>query len=302
MSLFSSLKTNRNTISDVLTKELEKLNTKTTYDNDSDQYWEPTVDKAGNGQAIIRFLPPSSGEDMPFVRYWSHSFKGPTGQWYIERSLSSLGQEDPCSEENTRLWNSGIEDNKKIARDRKRKLYYVSNIYVVKDFGNPDNDGKVFKFKYGKKIFDKINDIMRPEFEGDAKVNPFDLWEGANFRLRIRNVDGYRNYDKSEFESVSPLKDSDSELETIWKQQYSLNEVVEPSKFKSYDALKARLDKAIGTGTQQSESKPVTRQDTKTYSKSNPPWINSDDDETSSSESKDDDDDDMSYFKKLAEK
>ncbi len=295
MTTFSSLKSNRNSITENLTKELEKLNTKTNENNDQADYWQPTVDKLGNGQAIIRFLPPPSGEDMPYVRYWSHAFKGPTGVWYIERSLSSLGLVDPCSEENSRLWNTGLESDKKIARDRKRKLYYVSNIYVVKDYGNPENDGKVFKFSYGKKIFDKISDLMRPEFEGDAKINPFDLWEGANFRLRIRMVEGYRNYDKSEFETPAPLKDSDSELEAIWKSQFSLQEIVHPSKFKTYEALQERLQKAIGANSASNASTKTetVKQDAKTSSKANPPWVDNDDK---------DDDDEMSYFKALAEK
>lgn len=297
MSSFSLLKTNRSNVTETLTKELEKLNTKTQMDDDDANYWQPTVDKLGNGQAIFRFLPPPEGEDMPFVRYWKHSFKGPTGQWYIERSLSSLGLPDPCGEENSRLWNTGLESDKKISRDRKRKLYYVSNIYMIKDYGNPENDGKVFLFQYGKKIFDKINDIMRPEFEGDAKINPFDFWEGANFKLRVRNVEGYRNYDKSEFDQPSVLNSSDEELEKIWKQQFSLKEIVDPSRFKTYEQLKERLLKAIGTP---SASKPLTNVNTerKTTSNVNPPWL----DEDNSNDETANDDPDVSYFKRLAEK
>src|SRR6056300_1747993 len=181
-----------------------------------ERIWKPVMDKTGNGYAVIRFLPAVEGEDMPWAKVWNHAFQGPTGQWYIENSLTTLGQKDPVSEYNSQLWNSGVESDKEIARKQKRKLSYYSNIYVVEDSMNPENNGKVFLYSYGKKIFDKLMEAMQPAFEDETPINPFDLWEGANFKLKIRKVDGYWNYDKSEFESTSQLKPSDDELETIY--------------------------------------------------------------------------------------
>ena len=226
---------------DKLMKEVEKIATPQTQDNaKDDRFWQPEVDKAGNGYAVIRFLPPSAGEELPWVRIWNHGFQGPTGKWYIENSLTTLGKPDPVSELNTELWNSGIEANKDQVRKQKRRLSYVANIYVVKDPAHPENEGQVRLYKFGKKIFDKIKDVMQPQFEDEDPVNPFDFWKGANFKLKIRNVEGYRNYDKSEFDSASPLADDDA-LETIWKKQHSLAEFVDPKNFKSYDELKAKL-------------------------------------------------------------
>jgi hypothetical protein len=212
-----------------------------------DRFWKPTVDKAGNGYAVIRFLPAAEGEDLPWVRYWDHGFKGPTGLWYIENSLTSIGQPDPVSETNSVLWNSGREEDKAIARDRKRRLHYVSNIYVVSDPSNPANEGKVFLFKFGKKIFDKIMDVMQPQFQDEAPVNPFDFWEGADFKLKIRNVEGYRNYDKSEFAKQAPLLDGDdSELEDIYGKLNKLQDFIDPKNYKSYDELKTKLARVLG--------------------------------------------------------
>ena len=215
-----------------------------------ERLWKPELDKTGNGYAVIRFLPAVNGEDMPWAKIWNHAFQGPTGQWYIENSLTTIGQKDPVSEMNTSYWNSGLESDKEIARRQKRKLQYYSNIYVVNDSKHPENEGKVFLFRYGKKIFDKIMEAMQPAFDDEVAVNPFDFWEGANFKLKIRKVDGYWNYDKSEFESSSALFDKDDLIEEVWKKQYSLKEFNAPTNFKSYDELKIRLSIVLaGTTT-----------------------------------------------------
>ena len=213
-----------------------------------DRLWKPEMDKSGNGYAVIRFLPAVDGEDLPWAKVWNHAFQGPTGQWYIENSLTTIGQKDPVSEHNTRLWNTGLESDKEIARKQKRKLQYFANIYVVSDSKHPENEGKVFLYRFGKKIFDKIMEAMQPAFEDEEAINPFDFWKGANFKLKVRKVDGYWNYDKSEFDSVSPLFDNDAEIETLWKMQYPLAEFSADSNFKSYDELKTRLD-AVLSGT-----------------------------------------------------
>ena len=211
-----------------------------------ERLWKPTMDKSGNGYAVIRFLPAPDGEDLPWVKLWNHAFQGPTGQWYIENSLTTLSKNDPVSEYNSKLWNSGIETDKEIARKQKRKLQYYSNIYVVSDSANKQNEGKVFLYRYGKKIFDKVMEAMQPAFEDESPVNPFDFWEGANFKLKLRKVDGYWNYDKSEFDAPSALLNGDDgDLEKIYGQQYSLAEFTAPSNFKSYDELKTRLDMVL---------------------------------------------------------
>jgi hypothetical protein len=218
-----------------------------------ERLWKPELDTSGNGYAVIRFLPAIEGEDLPWVKLFSHAFQGPTGQWYIENSRTTLGRgdvgKDPVSEYNTSLWNSGVETDKEIARKQKRKLSYYSNIYIVSDSKNPHNEGKVFLFRYGKKIFDKLMAAMQPEFEDESPINPFDFWKGANFKLKIRKVDGYWNYDKSEFEAPSAILDDDSAIERIWKEQYSLADFTAPSNFKSYEELKTRLD-AVLSGKQ----------------------------------------------------
>ena len=213
-----------------------------------ERLWKPELDKSGNGYAVIRFLPAVKGEDLPWAKVWNHAFQGPTGQLYIENSLTTLSQKDPVSEHNTALWNTGLESDKEIARKQKRKLQYFSNIYVVSDAKHPENEGKVFLFRYGKKIFDKITAAMSPEFEDEKAINPFDFWEGANFKLKIRKVDGYWNYDKSEFEDTSKLFEDDSEADNVWKAQHSLAEFTAATNFKSYDELKTRLD-AVLSGT-----------------------------------------------------
>ena len=246
---FSDLQKGRGAFDD-LQKEVERL-AKGGFEKDDDgSYWQPTVDKPGNGFALIRFLAPPKGEPTPFVRFWSHGFKGPTNKWYIELSRTTLNQPDPVSELNTELWNSGIESNKEIARAQKRKLYYVSNILVIKDPKNPENEGQVFRFKYGKKIFDKIKNVMKPEDDGSGTepMNPFDLWVGANFNLKIRKADGYRNYDDSFFEKqTSQVAKTDEEIEIIWNKEYPLAPLVDPSLFKSYEDLKTRLDAVLNS-------------------------------------------------------
>jgi len=251
MSSFANLKRSRNDL-DKLTKAIEDTTSPTSKEagsKDDTRLWQPTVDKAGNGMAVIRFLPAPAvdGDDaLPWVRRFDHGFQGPGG-WYIENSLTTLGQKDPVSEYNTTLWNSGIEANKEIARKQKRRLHYIANILVVSDPSNPSNEGQIKLFKFGKKIFDKITEAMNPEFADETPVNPFDMWEGANFKLKIRNVEGYRNYDKSEFADSSPLfEGDDAKLEELWKKEFSLKEFTQKSQFKPYEQLKARLDKVLG--------------------------------------------------------
>jgi hypothetical protein len=302
---FSALKKTRKNSLDQLSREVEKLN-QNTKSGDDNRFWKPEVDKAGNGYAIIRFLPAPKGEDVPFVRIFDHGFQGPGG-WYIENSLTTIGQDDPVGKINSRLWNSGIEANKEIARKQKRRLSFLSNIYVVSDPANPANEGKVFLYKYGKKIFEKINEAMHPQFADEEATNPFDLWEGANFKLKIRNFEGYRNYDKSEFDKVGPLKGDDEELEKIWESEHSLSEFLDPKNFKSYDELKRKLEKVLGTRfdddgevtlsapTVEAPPKPVSRAAApppmaeKSYSTdtTDVPW------------STDDEDEDVAYFKNM---
>ncbi len=241
---FASLKRSRESSLERLTKEVEKLTQKNSRQDD-DRLWYPDVDKMGNGYAIIRFLPASTGEDVPWVRMWNHGFQGPGG-WYIENSLTTIGKQDPASELNSKLWNSGSDKDKEIARKQKRKLTYYSNALIIKDTAKPENEGRVVIYRYGKKIFDKINALMNPEFQDENPVNPFDPWTGCNFKLKIRTVEGYRNYDKSEFDKPSPVAETDEEIEKIWKSQYLLAPFVAADQFKSYDDLKARLNLVLG--------------------------------------------------------
>jgi hypothetical protein len=283
-----------------LVKEVEKMSTSASGD---DRLWKPEVDKMGNGFAVIRFLPAPEGEELPWAKVWSHAFQG-SGGWYIENSLTTLGQKDPVSEHNTQLWNSGLESDKEIARKQKRKLSYYSNIYVVKDSANPHNEGKVFLFKYGKKIFDKIQAAMQPEFEDETPINPFDFWEGANFKLKIKKVAGYWNYDSSEFERPGPVLTDDEALEALWKKEYSLEEFTKASNFKTYQELKKRLDYVLGT-------KGSTRQDSETEdeegyrgpvtAKEFGEDYRSVSNNVTASETDDDEDDALSFFQKLAE-
>ena len=269
-----------------------------------ERLWKPSLDKSGNGYAVIRFLPAPEGEDIPWAKVYSHAFQGPGG-WYIENSLTTIGQKDPVSEYNRDLWNSGSDADKDTVRKQKRKLSYYSNIYVVKDPTNPENEGKVFLFKYGKKIHDKILAAMQPEFEDETPINPFDFWQGANFKLKIRKVDGYWNYDKSEFDSPDALLDDDDALEAIWKKEYSLAEFTSPSSFKSYEDLERRLNMVLRVSQpKRSFDEEVADEDNDrgsytpdfTSRRSEPelPTV-------SSSSNDGDEDDALSYFQKLAE-
>ena len=281
---------------DSLMKEVEKMNTNTNQSNKDDgNIWKPTVDTAGNGYAVIRFLPAPQGEDLPWVRMWNHGFQGPTGKWYIENSLTTLQQQDPVSELNSELWNSGSDASKEIARKQKRRLAYYANIMVVQDPSAPENEGKVFMYKFGKKIFDKIMEAMKPEFQDETPLNPFDFWDGVNFKLKIRQVEGYRNYDKSEFEQT-PVAVAEGD-EAIWKQQHSLAEMVDPKNFKSYDELKTKLTMVLGGKSVPAAASAQTGdvEDDIFVSKNKPV------DSTVTVSSSTDDDDAMSYFSKLAE-
>ena len=257
-----------------------------------ERLWKPELDKSGTGQAIIRFLPAPNGEELPWVKMFKHAFQGSTGKWYIENSLTTVNKSDPVSEHNSALWNTGLESDKEIARKQKRKLQYFSNIYVVSDSKHPENEGKVFLFRYGKKIFDKVMAAMQPEFEDETPINPFDFWEGANFKLKIRKVDGYWNYDKSEFDNSSALFDNDGKIEEVWKSAYPLAEFSASTNFKSYEELKTRLDAVlsgsvtVGNVAEQIEDEPVAT-----------PKIDTTPVQSSSEE---EDDDTMDYFQKLA--
>ena len=282
---------------DKLTKAIEanlgsenKEQNKSKYQDD--RFWKPELDKTGNGYAVIRFLPAVEGEDLPWQRVWSHAFQD-VGGWYIENSLTTLGQKDPVSEENTRLWNTGLDSDKEIARKRKRKLSYYSNILVVSDPKHPENEGKVFLFKFGKKIFDKITEAMQPAFEDEKPVNPFDFWKGCNFKLKIRKVDGYWNYDKSEFEAVAPVAEDDEKIKAIWKTQHALKPFLDPSNFKTYDELKEKLNRTI-TGVRSTTTADKVDLPPQSNGSVKSPKV-----DTQSTAS--DDDDTLSYFSKLAE-
>jgi hypothetical protein len=288
-----------------LVKEVEKMNT--TNSSSDERVWKLDVDKSGNGFAVIRFLPAPDGEDLPFVKLYSHAFQG-TGGWYIENSLTTIGQKDPVSEYNTQLWNNGTDAGKELARKQKRKLTYISNIYVVKDPANPENEGKVFLFKYGKKIFDKLTAAMQPEFEDEEAIDPFDFWQGANFKLKAKNVAGYRNYDSSEFANPAPMLDDDDAMEAVWKKQYSLAELVAADQFKTYDELKKRLDSVLGSKSSVRLDEEVENEEE--YSRGSVKEL--DDDlrselnnlkptrRASAPVEEDEDDDALSYFAKLA--
>ena len=316
MSNFANLKklSSLGSLTEKLVKQVEKMNT--TSGGADERLWKPEMDKTGVGSAVIRFLPAPDGEDVPWVKMYTHAFQGPGG-WYIENSLTTVGQKDPVSEFNRGLWNSGSEKDKDTVRKQKRKLSYYSNIYVVRDPANPANEGKVFLFKYGKKIFDKILNAMQPEFDDEDPINPFDFWQGANFKIKIVKKDGYWNYDKSEFDRVAPLLEDDDALEAIWKKEYSLSAITAPDQFKSYEDLEKRMNYVLGVGgtttaTQsravvdqedefESYSAPVSRESkvmeeleesyTRSKSPSLPKITSTDEDE----------DDALSYFQRLAE-
>jgi hypothetical protein len=295
-----------------LVKEVEKMST--TSSGADERLWKPEMDKTGVGSAVIRFLPAPEGEELPWAKMYSHAFQGPGG-WYIENSLTTIGQKDPLGEHNRELWNTGSETNKEIVRKQKRKLSYYSNIYVVKDPVNPANEGKVFLFKYGKKIFDKIMEAMQPEFEDETPINPFDFWQGANFKMKIVKKDGYWNYDKSEFDRVAPLLDDDDAMEAIWKKEYSLTAITAPDQFKSYEELERRMNMVLGQKTAPTQSRAVVQQEDEYESYSQTPTAESrvvEELEQSYARSKspslpvvnsaadDDEDDALAYFSKLA--
>ena len=301
---FASLKKSSGSIA-ALTKELDKMS-KGSGNGPDERLWKPEVDKAGNGYAVIRFLPAPTGEDLPWAQVWSHAFQGPGG-WYIENSLTTLGQKDPVGDLNRVLWNSGLDSDKEVARKQKRKLSYYSNIYVVKDPLHPENEGRVFLYKYGKKIHDKIVEAMKPQFEDEEPINPFCFWKGADFKLKIVKQDGYWNYDRSEFASASVLGDfEDEKLEEIYNQQYSLADFTDPKNFKSYTELEARLNLVLGktnraaqVAQDEEEQDPVAFFSPEETAKQSAPAFNSG--FGSSVESLNEDEDpDLSYFAKLA--
>ena len=289
MSSFANLKRNKSSF-EKLTKAIEAVNQPADSGSKEDtRFWQPVVDKSGNGMAVIRFLPAPAvdGDDaLPWVRVFSHGFQGPGG-WLIDNCLTTLNQKCPVCEHNNMLWNSGVEANKEIVRKQKRKLNYVANVLIVSDPKNPENEGQVKLFKFGKKIFDKISEAMNPEFDDEKPINPFDFWEGANFKLKIRNVEGYRNYDKSEFDSPEALfGGNDEKLETLWKKEHSLQEFTDPKQFKPYETLKGRLEKVLGF-----EGAPIRSKAEDTIAK-----IDEDIDTSNTG-----DEDDLDYFKSLAE-
>ena len=292
---FETLKSSSSNF-DKITKALEtNLNpedksNKSKYQDD--RFWKPELDKTGNGYAVLRLLPASEKEEMPWQRVWSHAFQD-KGGWYIENSLTTLSTKDPVSEDNTRLWNTGVDSDKDIARKRKRKLSYYSNIYMVSDPKHPENEGKVFLFRYGKKIFDKISEAMQPQFEDEKAINPFDFWKGANLKLKIRKVDGYWNYDKSEFEGVKPLAKDDENIKAIWSKQYPLKSFVAPSNFKTYDELKEKLNRVI-MGTRNTSTVETVDLPQQTNGKVKKVDV-------SHSKPASEEDDTLSYFSKLAD-
>ena len=303
---FAALKNNRTD----LTKLVEAASSgpgETKTDNRNDErFWQPTRDKAGNGYAVIRFLPGDAEAPTPWVRYWDHFFKGPTGQWYVEKSLTSIGQSDPLSESNSKLWNEdGSEEAKRIVRERKRNLRYIANVLIISDPSAPENEGQVKLYRFGKKIFDKIMDSMQPQFPDERPVNPFDMWQGADFTVKIRKVEGYPNYDASAFKSPSAMAGSDEDLEAIYNKQHDMTEWTEPKNFKSYDELKARLAVVLGES-----STPMTAKVMESLDQSNdipgfpeqstPSVTSAPAPVVSTAESSMDDDDTMSYFAKLA--
>ena len=301
---FSNLKRNRGQIEKLVTAA-EAVSTgggQKSYNDD--RMWKPTQDKMGNGYAVIRFLPAAENQELPWVRYWDHGFKGPTGKWYIERSLTSIGKPDPVGELNSKLWNSGYEEDKKTAQVQKRRLHYVSNILVLSDPANPENEGKVFMYQYGKKIFDKLMDMMQPQFQDEKPANPFDFWEGANFKIKIRKVEGWTNYDKSEFDSPSELfGGDDTKLEGVYNSLHDLGEFTKEENYKSYEELQMKLNSVLGTNTAMTGAAMVSMSDEVSSSPMRERKVEFDDvpDFPTSVETlSSDDEDTMSYFARLA--
>jgi|TARA_Y100000389_G_scaffold114490_1_gene111650 hypothetical protein len=303
MTNFAQLKKSNDNLSRLLS-QVEKVNSpqQSNNSNQDDRFWRPELDKSGNGYAVVRFLPEAEGNELPWVRVFNHGFQGPTGKWYIENSLTTLNQKDPVAEYNSILWNSGTEANKDIARKQKRRLSYIANVLVVSDPKHPENEGQVKLFKFGKKIFDKITDQMKPQFEDEVPVNPFDPWTGTNFKLKIRKVEGFTNYDKSEFDSKSALfEGDDAKIEALWKTQYNLSEFIAPSNFKSYDELKAKLDLVLNLNSAPETFAPSAPAP---VAEEKAPWVEEAKSTTpaveTSTVSDDEDDEAMSYFSKLA--
>lgn len=293
MSFSDFKKKSKNSIEQLAKKLEQDIGTKKDFKDD--RFWRPELDKTGSGYAVIRFLPAVEGEDIPWAKIYSHAFRG-KGGWFIENCPTAIGQKCPVCEVNNELWNSGIESDKNIARDRKRKLNYISNILVVSDPANPQNEGKVFLFKYGKKIFDKIQEAMKPDFQDENPVNPFDFWGGANFRMKIRNVAGYVNYDKSEFDSPSALLEGDDKkLEVLWKKQYALKEFTDVSNFKQYDELKKKLNNVLGSDIRDTGGEEATVEDDM-----DEPVAPKPSQKKKAAPDPDDDMDAMSYLEKLA--
>jgi hypothetical protein len=304
MSNFASLKQTSQDSLRKLTEQMNKMNPDSDSKKSGDEnFWKPTVDKAGNGSAIIRFLPAPDGEDVPFIRYWDHGFQGPGGKWYIEKSLTSIGEKDPVAEYNSKLWKESDNDDspqRKQARKQKRRLHYVANIYVVKDPGNPENNGKVFLYDFGKKIFEKLNSLMHPVEDGIEEkkpINPFDLWAGANFYLRMRQVDGYRSYETSSFGESKPLLDDDKQLEAVWKQEHSLKAFLDPSKYKSFAELSRKLNEVLELNVTNVEDSDLSK-------KAEPPAMKTAPAKVAAKKEavvEEEDEDDLSFFRKLAD-
>jgi hypothetical protein len=308
---FSNLKkqSTLGSLTSKLVKEVEKMNN--TGGGGDERLWKPEMDKTGNGYAVIRFLPAPDGEELPWAKMYSHAFQGPGG-WYIENSLTTIGGKDPLGEYNRELWNSGSDADKDTVRKQKRKLSYYTNIYVVQDKANPQNEGKVFLYKFGKKIFDKIMEAMQPEFEDETAINPFDFWQGANFKLKLKKKDGYWNYDASEFDRVSPVLDDDDALEAIWKKQYSLTALTAADQFKSYEDLEKRLKMVLGqkpaprrfdeeTNNEDNDRGSYTPDFTSRESNPVPKSVKEELNNLSPTKSDSDEDDALSYFQRLAE-
>lgn len=280
-------------------ESLDKINSK--FQKDDDTFWRPEVDKAGDGYAEIRFLPtpPQDGDEgVPFVKLLSYSFQGPTGQWYIENSPKTLDNNafDPVAEANARAWKEG-EAGQAEARGRTMRKQFVANVYIVDDGANPENNGKVFRWRFPKKIMDKIDQAMNPKFKGDEPLNPFDLLEGANFKIRIKTVESgqnsYLNYDDSSFKNPAPLFKNDEKLNEIWQQSHSLLELVSPDKFKSEAELRERFASVMGLSVSEKEPEPVKKTEPKLSEKIDDeiPFVGNDNDDV---------EDDLEYFKKLA--
>ena len=302
---FANLKRNRTDLSSLVQAAEKAGGGQTQRPGQDPRMWQPTRDKAGNGYAVIRFLPGVDDAGTPWARYWDHAFKGPTGQWYIERSRTSIGEQDPLSELNSKMWNSGIESDKGIVRQRKRNLRYVANILVVSDPSAPENEGQVKLYRFGKKIFDKIMDSMQPQFPDEAPVNPFDMWNGADFTVKIRKVEGYPNYDASAFKSPSAIAGSDDDLEAIYNKQHDMSEWTDPKNYKTYDELKSRLAMVLGESAPRTVREQVSLDTSQAYTAPAAAApvqpTGAPQPEISTAENTNlDEDDTMSYFAKLA--